>query len=92
MYAFTYYVQVRRKVKKCRRREGGAVIIECHICNKESFASIGAENWGVPTHTAKSRIYAGKGTTRGFSEKAPVRNDFFVFVLGSYESLKQLEE
>ena len=41
--------------------------------------------------SAKSRIYAGKSTKRGFSEKAIARIDFFFVVLGYYESLEGLE-
>ena len=41
--------------------------------------------------SAKSRIYAGKSTKRGFSKKAIARIEFFFVVLGSYESLEGLE-
>ena len=38
------------------------------------------------------KIYAGKSTKRVFSKETLLRSDFlFVFVLGSYESLKCLE-
>ena len=52
-------------------------------------------NWKkYPQHvtgSAKSRIYAGKGTKRGFSKKGLERIKFFFLVLGSYESLEGLE-
>ena len=41
--------------------------------------------------SAKSRIYSGKSTKRGFSKKALSKIEIFVFVLGSYESLKHME-
>ena len=41
--------------------------------------------------SAKSRIYAGKSTKRGFSKKALTGIEIFFFVLGSYESLEGLE-
>ena len=41
--------------------------------------------------SAKSRIYAEKSTKGGFSKKAVARIYFFLFVLGSYESLEGLE-
>ena len=41
--------------------------------------------------SAKSRIYVGKSTKRGFSKKAVARIEIFFVVLGSYESLKGLK-
>ena len=41
--------------------------------------------------SAKSRIYAGKSTKRGFSKKALTEIEIFFFVLGLNESLEGLE-
>ena len=41
--------------------------------------------------SAKSRIYAGKSTKRGFSKKGLARIKFFFLVVGFYESPEGLE-
>ena len=42
-------------------------------------------------NSAKSKIYSGKSTKRGFFKKRLARINFFSLVLGSYESPEGLE-
>ena len=61
-----------------------AQVQKCHFGkiengNKKKYSQL------VPG-SAKSRIYSGKSTKRGFSKKGLARINFFFLVLGSYES------